>query len=124
MHEQRKVGYFLGCVEKIFEPPKNEKNDTNIANNVKYMKINKYQIFFYLIIQKKNVEMSMNCKSNTLQVLVVYQAIALMQVFIKILNEARMMIEEIGEATNTVSLLEHIIIQGPELIKCEGRCTT
>ncbi|XP_023346123.1 uncharacterized protein LOC111715101 [Eurytemora carolleeae] len=54
---------------------------------------------------------SMNCKSNTLQVLVVYQAIALMQVFIKILNEARMMIEEIGEATNTVSLLEHIIIQ-------------
>ena len=31
-----------------------------------------------------------------------------------------MMIEEIGEATNTVSLLEHIIIQGPELIKCDN----
>ena len=47
LHEQRKVSYFLGCVEKFFEPPKNEKNDTNTANNVKYMKINiSYQIFF------------------------------------------------------------------------------
>ena len=47
LHEQRKVGYFLGCVEKIFEPPKNEKNDTNTTNNVKYIKITSLSKYSY-----------------------------------------------------------------------------